>query len=326
MNIKKTYMSYIKFLLFPIGILLIMSLLGSGKNPYRSIQTFSTILNQVASNAIVATGMTFVILVGCIDLSVGSIMACCSITLAVAITNFGMATPIAIVITIALGIVLGMINGLVIVKWRASPFIVTLGTMEIYRGMSYLFSGSRTIYLGSVLSVLNTIVLNSVSLAFIITLMMIILFEYILRSTVFGRYVVGIGTNEEAMYLSGVFTGKIKVATFALSGMLVAIAAIFESARMEAVDPNTGGSLELYVIAAVAVGGTSLRGGEGNVWSSFLGTIIMVALETGLSQLGASEPVKRVLTGLVIVIVVIIDSIRNPNNTTRFQYKIHVRR
>ena len=131
-----------------------------------------------------------------------------------------------------------------------------------------------------------------------------------LSRTVFGRYVVGIGTNEEAMRLAGVDPRPVRIAVFAAMGFLAALAGLMQSARLEAADPNAGSGMELQVIAAVVIGGTSLMGGRGSVITTFFGVLIIAVLEAGLAQIGASEPSKRIITGAVIVVAVVVDTIR----------------
>jgi ribose transport system permease protein len=146
--------------------------------------------------------------------------------------------------------------------------------------------------------------------AFLIAVALVVVGQLVLTRTVFGRSVVGIGTNEEAMRLAGVDPRPVRIAVFTLTGLLAGLAGLMQAARMEAADPNAGQGMELRVIAAVVIGGTSLMGGRGSVVNTFIGVLIIAVLEAGLAQVGASEPSKRIITGCVIVVAVIVDTLR----------------
>jgi ribose transport system permease protein len=157
-----------------------------------------------------------------------------------------------------------------------------------------------------------------ISPAFLITVLVIILLQLILSRTVFGRYLVAIGTNEQAVRLSGIDPRPMKIAVFALLGLLSGLAGVFYTSRLGSADPNAGVGLELSAIAAVVIGGTSLMGGRGSVLNAFFGVLIISTLEAGLAQIGVSEPAKRVVTGGVIVGAVIIDAWRHHLAGTKF--------
>ena len=182
--------------------------------------------------------------------------------------------------------------------------------LEAVRGGAYLVTDSRTQYVGDAMGGLATPWLGGLSASFFIAIVVVIVGQLILSRTVFGRYVVGIGTNEEAMRLAGVDPRPIRVIVFAAMGFLAALAGLMQSARLEAADPNAGAGMELQVIAAVVIGGTSLMGGRGSVINTFFGVLIIAVLEAGLAQIGASEPSKRIITGVVIVVAVVVDTIR----------------
>lgn len=268
---------------------------------------FRTIANQVSDTAIVAVGMTFVLIIAGIDLSVGSVMALSGAVLGACMVKLHLPLPVAITACLAAGIVCGLANGLVVIGWRLPSFIVTLGMLEIARGTAYLVTDSETMYIGGSVGVIAG---SGLLVPFIIAVVIVALGQLVLSRTVFGRYMVAIGTNEEAVRLSGIDPRPIKLGVFILCGFLTAVAAVISTARMEAADPNAGYGLELRAIAAVVIGGTSLMGGRGSVVSSFFGVLIIAVLEAGLSQMGAKEPTKRVITGCVIVAAVILDYYR----------------
>jgi ribose transport system permease protein len=205
---------------------------------------------------------------------------------------------------------LGMLTGLVSVGWRVPSFIVSLGVLEIARGLAYQVTDSRTEYIGGIVAGISAPVFMGMSPAFMAAMLIVVAGHLVLTRTVLGRLWIGIGTNEEAVRLSGIDPRPSKVLVFALMGLLAGVGALFQISRLEAADPNGGVGLELQVIAAVVIGGTSLMGGRGSVISTFIGVLIIVVLEAGLAQIGVSEPLKRIVTGLVIVTAVVLDTYR----------------
>jgi len=187
---------------------------------------------------------------------------------------------------------------------------VTLGMMEMARGAAYLVTDSETKYIGSKIEGISAASVAGLSVPFLLAVALVIAGQLSLSRSSFGRRMVAIGANEEAARLSGVNTKRVKLGVFAISGILAALAAVINTSRMAASDPNAGGGYELQAIAAVVIGGTSLLGGRGSVISSFFGTLIIATLGAGLFQVGAQEPTKRLITGLVIVAAVVLDHYR----------------
>ena len=275
-----------------------------------SKETFVSIANDIPALAVMAVGMTFVLIIAGIDLSVGSVLALSAGVAAQAIMLWGMNVWAAGALGLLTGLVCGTITGAVSVAWRLPSFIVSLGMLESLRGAAYVVTDSRTQYVGDAISGLAAPIVDGVSSAFVIAVLIVIVGHIILTRTVFGRYVIGIGTNEEAMRLAGINPSPIRIMVFSATGLLAGLAGLMQAARLEAADPNAGAGMELQVIAAVVIGGTSLMGGRGSVIATFFGVLIIAVLEAGLAQIGASEPQKRIITGVVIVVAVIIDTIR----------------
>lgn len=294
------------------GALLAMIVLFSSlSSHFLSYATFTTLANQIPDLMVLAVGMTFILIIGGIDLSVGSVLALAAAVVSVATLGFGWGIVPSALLGMVCAAMAGTVTGAVTVAWGIPSFIVSLGVLEMARGLAYQLTDSRTAYIGDAYAWLSTPFAAGISPSFIIALLVIIGAQLLLTRTVFGRYLVAIGTNEEAVRLAGINPKPYKVLVFALMGLLAGLAALFQISRLEAADPNAGAGLELQVIAAVVIGGTSLMGGRGSVISTFFGVLIISVLAAGLAQIGASEPTKRIITGAVIVVAVILDTYRS---------------
>lgn len=295
----------------PLTLLALVLGFGFSSEYFFSRDTFIAITNDIPALMVMAVAMTYVLVIGGIDLSVGSVLALSSGLCAVAIESWGWPTPSAMALGLACGLACGSINGLISTTWRVPSFIVTLGMLEVARGGAYLITSSRTQYIGSSIGEMSSPLWLGIAPTFVIALAIVIAGDAFLRRSVLGRYMVGIGTNEEAMRLAGIDPRPIKVLVFAQMGLLAALGGLMQLSRLEAADPNAGIGMELQVIAAVVIGGTSLMGGRGSVLSTFFGVLIVAVLEAGLAQAGVSDPMKRIVTGCVIIIAVLLDMLRS---------------
>ncbi|MDR6676414.1 ABC transporter permease [Pseudomonas oryzihabitans] len=291
-----------------LAMIVLFSVLSSH---FLSYSTFTTLANQIPDLMVLATGMTLILIIGGIDLSVGSVVALAAAVVSVATLQWGWGILSAAALGMLCAAITGAITGSVTVAWRIPSFIVSLGVLEIARGAAYQLTDSRTAYIGDAYDWLSTPVAFGISPSFVLALLVILVAQLLLTRSVFGRYLIAIGTNEEAVRLAGINPKPYKVIVFALMGLLAGLAALFQISRLEAADPNAGVGLELQVIAAVVIGGTSLMGGRGSVISTFFGVLIISVLAAGLAQIGASEPTKRIITGAVIVVAVILDTYRS---------------
>jgi len=301
-----------------IGAMLFMCLLFSFLSEnFFTEATFITLSNDIPTLVVMSVGMTFILIIGGIDLSVGSVMALGASVLSIAMVHWGLPLYAAAVLGILVASLCGMLTGLVSVWWRIPSFIVSLGVLEIARGLAYQVTNSRTEYIGGAVEGISSPILFGMSPAFLSAILIVIIGHLLLTKTVLGRHWIGIGTNEEAVRLSGINPLPSKVLVFTLMGLLSGIGALFQVSRLEAADPNGGVGMELQVIAAVVIGGTSLMGGRGSVISTFIGVLIISILEAGLAQIGVSEPMKRIITGIVIVAAVILDTYRRHGEQTK---------
>ncbi|MHC4330526.1 MAG: ABC transporter permease, partial [Planctomycetota bacterium] len=204
-----------------LALAVLLVIFGFSAGNFFTLTNFRTIANQVSDTTIVAVGMTFVLIIAGIDLSVGSVMALAGAVLGTFMVKFGLPLPVAIAACLAAGIVCGLANGLVVISWRLPPFIVTLGMLEVARGAAHLVTSSETMYIGSSVGVIAG---RGLLVPFIAAVVMVILGQLVLSRTVFGRYIVAVGTNEEAVRLSGIDPRPIKLGVFVLCGFLTSIA------------------------------------------------------------------------------------------------------
>ncbi len=300
-----------------IGVaLVLMIVVFSALAPrFASAANLTNILTQISINTVIAVGMTFVILLGGIDLSVGSVLALATIVGGMVITREDLSTGTAIALAIAastlVGCVCGLFNGLVSERWKIHSFIVTLGMLNIARGAALQISNSRTIFsFPDEFNEIGSAVVAGVPVIFLIALAIVLAGRFVLARTVFGRMIYAIGNNEEAVRLSGHAPSLYKVAAFTVCGGMVGLAAIMYMMRLNIASPILGAGFELNAIAAVVIGGTSMSGGKGSMIGTFLGASIIGVLNNGLLLLGLGDFARQIVTGLIIVLAVIIDKYR----------------
>ncbi len=299
-----------EYLAMGVALLALIAFFGIRAERFLTPDTFKTIASQIPHTTIVVVGMTFALIISGIDLSVGSVLAVSGAVMSVCLVNYHWPLWLAVTAGVGVGAFCGALNGWVIVRWKLPSFIVTLGMLEIARGAAYQITDSQTIYIGSPIRVIADTTVLGLPLPFILALGTVIVGQLVLSRTVFGRRLIAIGTNEEALRLSGINPKPYKIAVFVLCGLCSGVAAVMQTARFESLDPNTGSGLELAAIAAVVIGGTSLMGGRGSIVASFFGVLIIAVLDSGLSHIDAREPTKRIITGAVIVAAVILDYYR----------------
>ena len=262
---------------------------------------------QVSTNAIIAVGMTFVILTGGIDLSVGSTVAI-SGAFAASIIKSTNNVFLAIIVAGIVGIVIGLINGLLISKGKLQAFIATLATMTIFRGVTLVFTNGTPISkLSESFVNIGNGKLGFIPIPVVITVIVFIIAVYVLTETRFGRYLYAFGGNEDSARLSGINTNKIKTLVYVISGFASSIAGVIIASRIGSASPNAGTGFELDAIAAVVIGGTSLAGGEGRITGTLIGALIIGVLNNGLNLMNVSPFYQSIVKGLVILIAVLLD-------------------
>ncbi|MFP7331792.1 ribose ABC transporter permease [Shouchella clausii] len=287
-------------------IILIISILNPG---FLTAPNLLNVLRQVSINALIAFGMTFVILTGGIDLSVGAILAFSGAVTATLLSS-GMDPILAILIGLLVGAALGAINGIIIAKGKVAPFIATLATMTIYRGATLMFTDGRPVSnLGdsTLFQMLGGGYFFGIPMPAITMMISFVILYLILKKTTFGRRVYAVGGNEEASILSGIKVDRIKIYVYSLTGFLAAIAGVILTSRLNSAQPTAGTMYELDAIAAVVLGGTSLTGGKGWIVGTLIGALIIGVLNNGLNLLGVSSFFQQVVKGSVILLAVLLD-------------------
>jgi ribose transport system permease protein len=291
------------------GLFALCLLLWTLTPHFLTLSNLLNVLEQTAINAIIAAGMTFVIISGGIDLSVGSLVALAGVVLAGAL-QAGVPGPLAILAALGTGFGFGLLNGVAITWGRLPPFIATLGMMSVARGCALLFTEGRPIsgFDPGFRAIANARIAGIPS-PVLITVAVYLIGAFVLSETRFGRYVYSIGGNEEATRLSGVNVRMYKMLVYGVSGLASATAAVLLTARLNSAQPIAGIMYELDAIAATVIGGTSLMGGEGGLSGTIIGALIMGVLRNGLNLLGVSSFVQQIVIGLVIVFAVLIDTV-----------------
>ncbi|MGL5346148.1 MAG: ribose ABC transporter permease [Peptostreptococcaceae bacterium] len=306
-NLKELLIKYKSL----VGLVLLIAVVSILNPAFLSTKNILNILRQTSVNAIIAAGMTFVILTGGIDLSVGSILAISGAVCASLMVS-GQNMIIAVLIAIVIGGAVGFLNGFVIAKGKLQPFIATLATMTVLRGLMLVFTDGKPITLGSgelavAFGKIGGGNLFGIPTPVIIMIVVFLVCGYILNNTKMGRYTYALGSNEEATKLSGLNTDKIKIWVYTISGILASVAGIIITSRLYSAQPTAGTGYELDAIAAVVLGGTKLAGGKGKISGTIIGALIIGVLSNALNILDVSSYYQMMVKGVVILIAVLLD-------------------
>lgn len=293
--------------LLALIVLIAVSALASDR--FLSLQNVSNVLIQTSIMAVVVIGMTLVIVGGGFDLSVGSVVALSGCIAAYIVRDID--TTLGIVVGTLIGTFVGLINGLIVTKLRVNPFIATLGTMVLVRGVVFLVTDGRPVYdLPAGFIAIGGGNLFGIQYLIWILAALFVVFHWILHRTPYGVRVFATGGNREAAFLSGIEVDRVTISTFVWCGTLAGIAGVLLAARLESGNPTTGEFYELTAIAAVVLGGASLYGGEGKLYKSMVGVLIMVVLGNSLNIMGVPSYWQRVAIGAVIVAAAAADRFR----------------
>ncbi len=288
-----------------VGLCVALSLLTPH---FLSVSNLLNVMEQTTINAVIALGMTVVILTAGIDLSVGSLVALAGVVLASALQS-GAPMPVAATAGVLVGAACGLVNGGLVTLGRLPPFIATLGMMSVARGAALVYTEGRPISgFDAGFRVLSTGRVLGIPLPVLLTIVVYLAGHLLLTRTRFGRYVYAIGGNEEATRLSGVPVRFHKTMVYVLSGAASGVAAVLLTARLNSAQPIAGIMYELDAIAATVIGGTSLMGGSGTLLGTLIGALIMGVLRNGLNLLGVSSFLQQIVIGAVIIVAVLVDT------------------
>ena len=311
MNNKKAS-NYIQDLGALIALVLLVLIIGAISPEFRTVSNFLSLLRQSSINGFIAFGMTCVILTGGIDLSVGSVLALTTAFCASFISG-GMPVGLAMILALLIGVAFGLLSGLLVTKGRLQPFIATLITMTVYRGLTMIFMDGKPISnLGDsfLLKLVGKGNLFGIPIPVILFLIVFAIFVFVLEKTTFGRRIYATGSNWKSAKLAGVNIDMTKMAAYAISGCMAAVSGLILLSRLGSAQPTLGDGYELDAIAAVALGGTSMNGGRGLIWKTFVGFLIIAVLNNGLNILGVSSYYQDVVKGFVILVAVMSDQKR----------------
>ncbi|RIP33428.1 ribose ABC transporter permease [Staphylococcus gallinarum] len=309
MQQSKISLSYLEKIIPFIGLILLVIIISILNSAFLEPSNLFNLLRQVSINGLIAFGMTFVILTGGIDLSVGSTLALSSALVAILMVS-GVDGIIAILIGCIFGAILGAINGLLITLGKMAPFIATLATMTVFRGATLVITDGNPItnLNGSyAFQLFGRGYFLGIPVPAVTMFITFIILYVILHKTIFGRQTYAMGGNEKAAFISGIKVNKLKVCIYGLAGLMSALAGAILTSRLNSAQPTAGMSYELDAIAAVVLGGTSLTGGKGRIVGTMIGVLIIGVLNNGLNLLGVSSFYQQVVKGVVIIIAVLID-------------------
>ena len=292
-----------------IGLVVLFVVISCLNSSFIEPSNLKNLLRQVSINALISFGMTFVILTGGIDLSVGSILALSSVLMGSFIKS-GNNPIVGIVLACVMGAVLGAVNGLVITKGKVAPFIATLATMTIFRGLTLVYTNGNPIS-----SLTESEAFHSFGQGFFMGLpvpaiMMLLMFAvsyFILHKTTLGRKTYAVGGNEKVSFIAGIKIDRIKIFAYTITGFLCGMAGAILTSRLNSAQPTAGTGYELDAIAAVVLGGTSLSGGKGRIVGTIIGALIIGTLNNGLNILNVSSFYQQVVKGIVILLAVLMD-------------------
>lgn len=292
-----------------VGIFLVFTIICSamGKN-FLNLNNIMNIVNQASINAIIAIGASMVILTGGIDLSVGSVVGFVGIFLAMNLKN-GMSIPLAIVLCLLCGVLIGLFNGVLVSYGKVPAFIATLGSMQAVRGMAQIINGGQAVsgFPLEIGAVMKTRLFGVVPIGVLYVIVFYAIMVLVLSYTKFGRRICALGGNPHAARLSGIKVKRLEVSVYVISGVFAAFAGVMLLGRLLYADPSAGNSYEMDAIAAAVIGGISMSGGKGRLANTVVGAIILATLTNGLQIMNVATYYQTVITGLVVIVAVFAD-------------------
>ena len=297
-----------------IGIMVVLLILciivSLATDKFLTSGNIISVLRQISINTYIALGMTLIIILGHIDLTVGAVVAMCGTLTVGFIVNQGLPVELAIIGGVLLGVLFGFINGVIVSTFKVPSFIITMAMMNVANGIAYVYSGGQSTRItdGFFISIGTEYLFSLIPLPVLYMILLIIVISFLLVKTRFGVYVYAIGGNREAARLSGIPIKKIEIIVFTLSGLLSAFAGLVLASRMYSGQPSVGSGYEMDAIAACVLGGTSMAGGKGSISGTVLGAMVIGIISNGLNLIGVSSYWQLIVKGIIIATAVILDS------------------
>ncbi|MDM8126497.1 ABC transporter permease [Mediterraneibacter glycyrrhizinilyticus] len=290
----------------------LLTVLPATSSSFLSTQNAFNILRQISTNMLIACAMTMVIILGGIDLSVGSIIALSGVIAAGCVSRYELPIVVALIAGAVIGLVIGVFNGFVICRTTIPPFIVTLATMNIARGLAKVYTGGSPVrVVTKEWQFIGAGYIGPVPVPVIIMIIVIIITALLMNKTKLGRHIYAVGGNTQAAEFSGIKVARVKFIVHAYAGLMAGLAGIILASRMYSGQPTAGEGAEMDAIAAVVVGGTSMAGGSGKIGGTIIGALIIGVLNNGLNLMNVNSFWQDVVKGVVILLAVFIDYIRN---------------
>lgn len=308
---KKPFLSVFKENAGIIGVLVILCVVVAfATDKFLTANNIISVLRQISINMYIALGMTLIVILGHIDLTVGSLVAMSGTLTVGFVVNQGMSLALAITLGLVFGLIVGFVDGLIISKFRVPAFIITMAMQNICNGVAYVYSGGQSTRITDnfFVEIGTGYLFNVIPLPVVYMIILIVVFSFLLGKTKFGTYVYAIGGNREAARLSGVPIRKVEVIVFTLSGLMASFAGLVLASRMYSGQPSVGSGYEMDAIAACVLGGTSMAGGRGRISGTVFGAMVIGIISNGLNLIGVSSYWQLIVKGIIIAGAVLMDS------------------
>lgn len=311
-GVVKYFKDNIGIIIALLAMFVFLTLFPTTRSTFLTPKNMFNILRQNASNLFLATGMTMVIILGGIDLSVGSVIALSGVVAAGCVVNFGLPEVVGFIAAIAVGALVGLFNGFIICKTDIPPFIVTLASMNITKGIALVLTGGAPIRcMTDAFKFPGAGYVGPVPTPVILMIVIFIIAAVLINKTQFGRHIYAVGGNVQAAKFSGISVEKVKFIVYAYTGVMAGIAGVVIASRLYSGQPTAGDGAEMDAIASVVVGGTSMSGGSGRIGGTLIGVLIIGVLNNGLNLMGVDSNFQYIVKGLVILLAVYVDFLRN---------------
>ena len=311
-GVVKYFKDNIGIIIALVAMFIFLTVFPTTRSTFLTPKNMFNILRQNASNLFLATGMTMVIILGGIDLSVGSVIALSGVVAAGCVVNFGLPEAVGFIAAIAVGAAVGLFNGFIICKTDIPPFIVTLASMNITKGIALVLTGGAPIRcMTDAFKFPGAGYVGPVPTPVILMFIIFILAALTINKTQLGRHIYAVGGNVQAAKFSGISVQKVKFIVYAYTGVMAGIAGVVIASRLYSGQPTAGDGAEMDAIASVVVGGTSMSGGSGRIGGTLIGVLIIGVLNNGLNLMGVDSNFQYIVKGLVILLAVYVDFLRN---------------